>query len=135
MSISEKVSTDSASGSDSTSGADRRRAPRFPFVASAEVVDTKSKAKLNARVSELSLYGCYVDTINPLPKGASVFIKIYTAVDFIETNGMVAYVHPNLGMGIAFFEVNPHFLPILQVWLLRAMREMKANAEGHQPKE
>ena len=129
MSIFEKAPAGSALRDDSASGAERRRVPRFPFVASAEVVDPKSKSKLNARVSELSLYGCYVDTINPLPKGASVFIKIFTTVDFIEANGMVAYVHPNLGMGIAFFDVNPHFLPILQVWLLRAMREMKANAE------
>jgi hypothetical protein len=114
-------------------GAERRRVPRFPFVASAEVVDSNSKAKFTARVSELSLYGCYVDTINPLPKGASVFVKIFTAVDFIEAHGMVAYVHPNLGMGIAFFEVNAHFLPILQVWLLRAMREIKTNVEQQQP--
>lgn len=114
---------------DSIPGAERRRVPRFPFVASAEVVDSNSKAKLVARVSELSMYGCYVDTINPLPKGASVFIKIFTAADFIEANGMVAYVHPNLGMGIAFFNVNAHFLPILQVWLLRAMREVKTHAE------
>jgi hypothetical protein len=112
-----------------TPGAERRRVPRFPFVANAEIVDNNSKARMNARVSELSLYGCYVNTINPLPKGASVFIKIFTAVDFIEANAMVAYVHPNLGMGITFFNVSAHFLPILQVWLMRAMREMKANGE------
>jgi hypothetical protein len=70
-----------------------------------------------------------VDTINPLPKGASVFIKIFIAAAFIEANTMVAYVHPNLGMGISFFNVDPHLLPILQVWLTRAMRETKANAE------
>jgi len=112
-----------------TLGAERRRVPRLPFVASAEVVDHNSKVRMSVRVSELSLYGCYVDTINPLPKGASVFIKIFTAADFIEANAMVAYVHPNLGMGISFFNVDPHFLPILQVWLTRAMRETKANVE------
>ena len=111
-----------------TSGAERRRVPRFPFVASAEVVEERSNTRMNARVSELSLYGCYVDTIHPLPKGASVFVKIFTEVDFIEAKGMVAYVHANQGMGIAFFHVNPSFLPILQVWLMRAMREMKAAA-------
>jgi PilZ domain len=114
---------------ESTSAAERRRVPRFPFVASAEVVENNSTARMNARVSELSLYGCYVDTINPLPKGASVFIKIFTDADFIEAQGMVAYVHPNLGMGIAFFNVNPSFLPILQAWLMRAMREMNTTGE------
>ena len=112
-----------------TLGAERRRVPSLPFVASAEVVDHNSKVRMSVRVSELSLYGCYVDTINPLPKGASVFIKIFTAADFIEANAMVAYVHPNLGMGISFSNVDPHFLPILQVWLTRAMRETKANVE------
>jgi hypothetical protein len=114
---------------DLTPGSERRRVPRFPFVANAEVVDTNSRARMNARVSELSLYGCYVDTINPLPKGANVFIKIFTNVDFVEAHGMVAYVHPNLGMGIAFFNVTAHFLPILQVWLMRAVREMKTSGE------
>jgi hypothetical protein len=114
---------------DLTPGTERRRVPRFPFVANAEVVDTNSRTRMNARVSELSLYGCYVDAINPLAKGASVFIKISTDVDFVEAHGMVAYVHPSLGMGIAFFNVNANFLPILQVWLMRAVRELHSTGE------
>src|SRR5438876_7955085 len=40
---------------------ERREAPLHPFIASAEETDLASGARLSARVSELSLKGCYLD--------------------------------------------------------------------------
>ena len=102
--------------------AERRKTARFPFVANAEVSDTTTNTLIKARVSELSINGCYVDMINPLPVGTPVFIKIYTETDFFESSASIAYSHPHLGIGLAFRNVNPHFLPTLQKWLLEAMR-------------
>src|SRR6267154_446450 len=51
------------------SNSERREAPRRPFTASAEETDLASGARLSARVFELSLKGCYLDTLNPFPKG------------------------------------------------------------------
>jgi len=101
---------------------ERRRTARFPFVADAEVAETTSKARLNVRVTEISLYGCYLDMVNPLPVGTPVFIKIFTPTDFFEASASVVYSHPNLGIGLTFRDVSPHFLPILQKWLLEAAR-------------
>ena len=103
---------------------DRRRAPRYPFVATAEIVETSSGARIYARVSDLSLYGCYLDMSNPLPTGAHVFVKIFTDTDFFEADASVAYSQPNLGVGLAFRDVKPSFLPTLHKWLLQAMQEM-----------
>jgi hypothetical protein len=44
---------------------ERRRAQRFPFIASAEVFEEKAGTRLAARISDISATGCYVDTINP----------------------------------------------------------------------
>ena len=103
--------------------ADRRRTPRYPFVATAEIVERISGTQMHVRVSDLSLYGCYLDISNPLPSGTHVFVKIFTDTDFFETDASVVYSQPNLGMGLAFRDVKPHFLPTLQKWLLQAMQE------------
>lgn len=78
---------------------------------------------MHARVSHLSLYGCYVDMSNPLPGGTHIHVKIFTDTDFFEAGATVLYSQPNLGMGLAFRDVRPHFLPTLQKWLLQAMHK------------
>lgn len=100
---------------------ERRRTPRYAFVASAEVIEKNSGAKMPSRVSELSLNGCYLDMTNPLPIGTEVTVKIYTESDFFEAPGKVVYSHPNLGMGIEFHDAKPLFQSVLKKWLLIAM--------------
>src|ERR1700739_1050507 len=107
-----------------SSTADRRRGPRFPFVASAEVGEKMSGGQMIVRVTELSLYGCYLDMPNPLPSGSQVFVKIFTGTDFFEAEAGVVYSQPNLGVGLAFRNVEPSFLPTLKRWLHEAMLEL-----------
>ena len=102
--------------------AERRRTARFPFAANAELTDTTSGARVNTRVTEISLYGCYLDLTNPPPVGTSVFIKIFAHADFFESAASVVYSHPNTGVGLTFRDVSKHFLPTLQKWLLEALR-------------
>lgn len=101
---------------------ERRRALRFPFVAKAEVCDTDSGEWLHSQVSEISLNGCYLDMMNPLPVGTQVLVKIYENGEFFEAAAKVVYSHPNLGMGLTYRSVKPNFLPTIQKWLLEAMR-------------
>jgi len=100
----------------------RRRVPRFPFVASVELIEERTSAKMNARVTELSLYGCYLDTVNPLPAGTMVSLKIFTETEYFEGRANVVYAHPDLGMGLAFRDVRPQFLPVLKNWLMAALQ-------------
>jgi hypothetical protein len=97
---------------------ERRRMPRVPFVASAELLEVDTGTRMNAQVSELSLHGCYVDTLNPLPKGTSVYVKIFTEEYFFETPAIVVYAHAQVGMGLAFHDVKPHFVGVLQNWVM-----------------
>jgi hypothetical protein len=99
-----------------------RRTPRYPFGAPAEVIVEASGANLLCRVKELSLYGCYLDSSVPLGVKAQVLLKIYGPHDYFEATATVIYTHPMLGMGIAFREVRPSFLPILQKWLVQSMQ-------------
>ena len=109
---------------------DRRRTPRYPFVANAEVSETASQTRIFARTSEIGMNGCYLDLINPLPVGTEVLVKIFTETDFFESVATVVYSQPNLGMGLMFRDVSRHFLPSLQKWLLEAMRAAAPVSEG-----
>ncbi len=97
---------------------ERRRAPRFTFVAAGEVLDENSGSLLPIRVSDLSLNGCYLDTINPFPGGTPVHVKIFTESHRFEAPATVVYSHIHLGMGIAFRELDSAHLTVLQNWLL-----------------
>jgi hypothetical protein len=114
-----------ATQDDSARKADRRRTPRYPFVANAEFSETKTGSRKEARVSEMGLNGCYLDTPNPLAEGAQILLKIFKGTDFFECSATVAYSQPDRGMGLQFREfrdVHRQSLPALQKWLLEAMR-------------
>ena len=46
---------------------EKRRTPRYIFFAAAELLQEQSEVRVASRVSELSLYGCYLDMMNPPP--------------------------------------------------------------------
>jgi hypothetical protein len=53
-----------------------RRSRRFPFIASAQVIEARTEARLVARMSDLSREGCYLDMLNPLPTGTRLKINV-----------------------------------------------------------
>lgn len=94
-----------------------RREPRYPFIASAELLEANSGSRMSTRISDLSFGGCYVDTINPLPDGTVVQLKIFTETHLFEAPATVVYSHTHLGMGMQFREVQPKFEEVLRLWL------------------
>jgi hypothetical protein len=96
---------------------DRRISPRFPFTATAEVVDMKSRTRMNARTSDLSRHGCYVDTQSPFPLHTKVRIRINNAKKSFDTYATVVYSLPNMGMGLSFGTPDPEQAKILKGWI------------------
>jgi hypothetical protein len=105
---------------------ERRREPRYPFIAMAEIVDEKENARTSSRVSDLSRHGCYVEMINPFPAGTNVTIEIYTDAEFLEAQATVAFYEAKEGMGLTFREMPEYFSNILTRWVAKA-KERKAN--------
>lgn len=103
---------------------ERRQVPRYPFIANAELVEERSDMRIAVRVSELSLGGCYLDMMNPLPMGTLVRVNISTGVDFFEAKAEILYslVQPG-GVGMRFIDVEPQYLTVLQGWLEKAERD------------
>jgi hypothetical protein len=105
---------------------ERRRAPRFPFVASAEVFLESVGKILAARISDISASGCYMDTISPLMDGTAVRLKILTETEVFEAPATVVYSHTHLGMGLMFGQLLPKSRDVLQNWLPAASQDQRA---------
>jgi len=48
---------------------DRNRAPRYPWVADAEVTETASRTRIRAQTRDLSIGGCFITVLNPSLEG------------------------------------------------------------------
>ena len=104
---------------------DRRGASRVLFAAYAEIIEEGSSVSTPVRVSNLSSGGCYVDMRAPLPKGASIRIKVLGARDAFNAEATVAHVDPQLGMGLVFRNVRPEARIALRKFLWEAEHERR----------
>ena len=77
----------------------RRANPRFAFFAEAEAT-LRDGTSVPAQVSELSSRGCYIDTLQPIPIGTELRLRISDGMKSCEVPGKVIYMHSGYGMGI-----------------------------------
>jgi hypothetical protein len=96
---------------------EHRSQVRFPFTASAEVYNVRSRTRVNGRCSDLGAGGCYVDTLSPFAVGAQVTIGIDRDNRRFEAEAVVAYAHVQMGMGLTFTAVKPEHLDVLHSWI------------------
>ncbi len=98
--------------------AERRSVPRYPFVANVEIYEPLGRIRLDGQTSEISANGCYVDVMNPLEKNTVLQLRIVRDGQSFQTWARVAYVQPNLGMGVAFFDTLEEHRRIIADWLV-----------------
>jgi len=98
---------------------DRRRAPRYPWIADAEVTETAFRTRLRAQTRDLSIGGCFVNLHNPSLEGAEVGITISHGRTTFTAVGTVVSVVPNMGMDVAFRTVEPSQSAVLREWLAK----------------
>lgn len=102
---------------------EQRRTPRYTFIASAELIEEKTDVRIATRVSELSLNGCYLDMMNPFPQDTLVLVKVFAGDELFQAKSKIIYVQPNLGAGVAFLQIEPQHLAVLQHWLDQAEKD------------
>jgi PilZ domain len=96
---------------------ERRRMARYSFIAVAEVYELRSQTRVTGRCSDLSMGGCYVDTLAPFPVDAALRIVIQHDAREFQALAVVAYCHISMGMGIRFTEIKPEFRNVLRYWV------------------
>lgn len=86
----------------------------------AEVIEKGKAAGLSAKITELSLYGCYVEMPDPFAQGTQITVKIYSNSKYFEAQAIVAYSQERQGYGLCFQNVNPHYLTVLRQWIIES---------------
>lgn len=92
-----------------------RKSPRFPFIAAAQVTETRTEARLQARTSDISREGCYLDMLNPLPTGTRLKINVTHHNRQLDAVGRVVHSELNVGMGVQFEEIGQR--AVIDEWL------------------
>jgi len=113
------------SGENPSSAVKKRAVRRCQLVASTEVKERESQTQLSARVSEIGLGGCYVDTLSPFPNGTLVHIRIIRDGGAFECEAKVVYVHDSFGMGIAFTNIAVDQRRLLENWIAGLITQSK----------
>lgn len=103
---------------------ERRANVRYPFTASADVVDVQAAARLSARTSDLGRGGCFIDTVSTFPVGTTVSLRVTSEGKSFEGKARVVYEAVGMGMGLAFTAVEPDQLWVLEKWLGRLSGEL-----------
>jgi hypothetical protein len=97
------------------------RGLRFAFSARAEIAPESSPTVFApARVTELSLRGCFLETSASFELQHPVLLKIHHSEEYFEAEASVLYLQPS-GIGLVFREIKPHFRDLLQKWVLTAL--------------
>jgi hypothetical protein len=113
------------SSESSMPSAKKRAVRRCQLVASAEVMERDSQTQLSARVSEIGLGGCYVDTLSPFPNGTLVHVRIIRDGGAFECEAKVVYVHDRFGMGIAFTNIAVDQRRLIENWIAVLISQSK----------
>ena len=106
---------------------ERPRARRYRFVASIELTDLDSEKQTWGQTSQLSMFGCRVETGKPLPLGTKVRIRIAHSGASFAALGKVVYAGANAGMGIFFTQIEPNHQLVLEKWVDELREAASAN--------
>ncbi len=103
--------------------ADRRDAPRYPLIVGAEITEIATSERVTARTADVSRTGCFLDTAKPSPKGSMIQLRLTRGEELFQTQALVVYVSPGLGMGVRFHEyMSDGQRQILDRWLSDAAK-------------
>ncbi len=114
---------------------ERRASVRYPFTASADVMDLEAAARLSARTSDLGRGGCFIDTVSTFPVGTTVSLRVTSEGKSFEGRARVVYEAVGMGMGLAFTTVEPDQLWVLEKWLGRLSGQLPPELDEQEPAE
>jgi len=96
---------------------ERRFAVRHAVSAAAKATELENRLQLQARCSDLSVAGCYIDTLNPFPVNSKVLLQLTYKETTFEVNAHVVTHHVGMGMGLVFDKLGPEQVMVLVDWL------------------
>ena len=97
---------------------DRRKHPRYPVQGGgAEIRQQGVDSRIWARLTDISLGGCYLETMSPMPVLTYVNLTLTLEEQHLHAKGQVVVAHPHFGMGVEFLDLSDKDRPVLQAWV------------------
>ena len=97
--------------------ADRRRFPRFECKASVEVRLQSSGSPVRGNLVDISLGGCYIEMMIPLPVSTQLNLVIWLDNGKLATPGLVTSSHAGFGVGVKFIGMGKPERQMLEQYL------------------
>ncbi|HLX86050.1 MAG TPA: PilZ domain-containing protein [Terriglobales bacterium] len=96
---------------------ERRKNARFPVNVPVEIHTEGSDIPIRCAISELSLDGCYVETMFPFPNGTSLDLKLQLEEDAVLITATVITSFPQVGNGFQFVQILPEDREVMRAYL------------------
>ncbi|MGB6431477.1 MAG: PilZ domain-containing protein [Candidatus Acidiferrales bacterium] len=109
---------------------ERRTHERQSLVAAVELVDLPTGIRMRANTTDLSLGGCYVNTLNPFQPGTTLGVKIEHSNVTLEAEAVVCARFEGSGMCLEFRNITAEQCSRLSEWLGVAANIMVADVES-----
>jgi hypothetical protein len=107
---------------------DRRKYPRIKVSVPVEIKTDAGGGPIRGATADLSVSGCYIETIFPIPIGSNLDLQLS-----IETTVLVAATvvtcDPQVGNGIKFIRMLPEDRKALEVFLEATQRARDSGSE------
>jgi hypothetical protein len=75
----------------------------------------------------LSRGGCFVDTMNPLPAGTEIHLRLTKNGRSFHSKARVIYCQVGVGMGLLFTEIAPAQRSVLERWFAELRGDLVAD--------
>ncbi len=96
---------------------ERRQHPRYPVSGGAELQQQGVNSRISARLADISLGGCYLETMAPLPVLTHVSLGLTLNEQRLQAKGQVVVSHPHFGMGVQFIGGSAADRQMLESWV------------------
>jgi c-di-GMP-binding flagellar brake protein YcgR len=110
----------------SEGGQNRRAYPRLKLKLPVEITTESSDAPIRGATSDLSVNGCYIETMFPFPVGSQLDLKLQ-AENTLLIEARVVTSDPQVGNGIAFEKMLPEDREELEKFLEAATKEAESS--------
>ena len=108
---------------------ERREDPRVKTHAPVEIFTEGSASPLRCATSDLSLHGCYIESMFPFPVGTELELKLQAGVTLLILATVVT-CDPQVGNGIHFTKMLPEDIEELRAYIQQVQKEEEAQKEN-----
>jgi c-di-GMP-binding flagellar brake protein YcgR len=106
----------------------QRKHPRFPAQLPLEIHAEGGNAPIRCATADISLGGCYVETMFPFPVGTNLELKLQLEETLLIVAKVVAH-YPLVGNGIQFVKMLPEDVEELRAYIDSLAKQENAETE------